>query len=88
MHVLVFFDENESLISVWGRTDYPDCGDFKIPVRPGGSFLGLGFDALTRIGSFDTDPKTGAIVKTTPRQPLPENPTPVPDFLRKKPDQP
>lgn len=87
MHVLVFFDEKESLISVWGRTDYPDCGDFKIPVRPGGSFLGLGFDELTRIGSFDTDP-SGAIIKTTPRQPLPENPPPIPEFLRKKAAQP
>lgn len=88
MHVLVFLDESELLISVCGRTDYPDCGDFKIPVRPGGSFLGLSFDELARIASFDTDPKTGAIVKTAPRQPLPENPLPIPDFLRKKPAQP
>jgi hypothetical protein len=87
MQVLVFFDENKSLISLWGRTDYPDCGDFKIPVRPGESFLGLSFEELTKIGSFETDPKTQTVIKTTPRQPRAENPPPIPDFLRKKPAQ-
>ena len=85
MQVLVFFDKNKSLISVWGRTDYPDCGDFKIPVRPGETFLGLSFDVLAGIESFETDPKTGSVIKTIPRRPPRGNALPIPDFLRKKP---
>ncbi|WP_153108943.1 hypothetical protein [Propionivibrio limicola] len=90
MQVLVFFDEDKSQISVWGRTDYPDCGDFKIPVFPGGEFCGLSYEDLVKIEDFETDPVTQAVIKTTPRRPRPrpEDIQPIPDFLRKKPVQP
>jgi len=84
MQVLVFFDKDKSLISVWGRTDYPDCGDFKMTIRPGQSFCGLHYDELQAIEDFETDPETGGVIKTTPRQPLPESTIPIPDWLRKK----
>lgn len=87
MHVMVSFWEEDSLVYLLGRTDYPDCGDFKIPVRPGQSGFGLSFDELTRIEAFETDPVTGAVTQTTPRRPPPENPLPIPDFLRKQPVQ-
>ena len=85
MQVMVSFWEEDDLVYVLGRTDYPDCGDFKIPVRPDQSWFGLTYDDLTKLESFETDPKTGTVTKTTPRRPWPENPLPIPEFLRKKP---
>jgi len=84
MHVICTFFPDDNAVSVRGRTDYPDCGDFRVFVRPGESFHGLEFSDLVGLSGFETDPATGDVVAVTPRPPPPGNQPPFPDYLRKK----
>ena len=85
MRVICAFDVKKKQVSVMGRTDPPDSGDFLITVRPGESYCGLTYDQLAQLASFETDPVSGNVVSTSPASQ--RVPLAIPDWLRKSPQK-
>lgn len=89
MYVVCSYHPDTEWVTVMGRTDYPDCGDFKSVVRPGETYYGLTYDELTLLKGFETDPETDKVIRTVPAPP----PSPdadrsgksIPAWLRKQP---
>lgn len=83
MRVICVFDGEKSQVSLMGRTDPPDSGDFLITIRPGESYRGLTYDQLAQLASFETDPISGNVVSTSPASQRVA--LTIPDWLRKAP---
>ena len=89
MYVVCSYHRDGEKVTVMGRTDYPDCGDFKFHISPGETYYGLTYDVLTTLDGFETDPLTKQVIRTVPATPIPPDADRsgklIPDWLRKKP---
>lgn len=86
MYVVCSYHPEEDRVVVMGRTDYPDCGDFKIFVSPGQTYHGLSYEDLIGLKGFETDPLTGQVIRTVPATIPPDADRSgklIPDWLRK-----
>lgn len=89
MYVVCSYHPKEDRVVVMGRTDYPDCGDFKSQISPGETYYGLTYDELATLDGFETDPLTDQVIRTVPATPIPPDADRsgklIPDWLRKQP---
>lgn len=89
MYVVCSYHPNREKVTVMGRTDYPDCGDFKRQISPGETYYGLTYDVLITLDGFETDPLTDQVIRTVPATPISPDADRsgklIPDWLRKKP---
>ena len=89
MYVVCSYHPSTERVVVMGRTDYPDCGDFRYPIFPGETYYGLTYEELKTLKGFETDPQTRQVIRTVPADPIPPDADrsgkQIPDWLRKKP---